>query len=184
METVWTGIISAIAGAVAGGFIAWFLEWSHFKRNRDEQQQIAAMQIASQLRHWLVETLNVFVEESNSEPSPSYNPERDAFPLPAHIPDFPFENSLAIISLLQKNDAQKLFNSIAERRGIEIDTVNISNLLSREEAAASFEAKLAKIYVDCASIYSNLARQIGWDEVAVTEVGIEKMRTLMRQRPD
>ena len=183
METVWAGIISAVAGAVAGGGVAWFLEWRHFKRNRGEQQQIAAMQIASQLRLWLIETDNLFFEQSIAQPNPIDDPERDAFPLPVHIPDFPFENSLERISLLKKEDAQRLFNTIAERKHEEIYAGNIWDKVGGEEAATCFESKIAKIYIDCALIYADLAKQIGWAEAAVPEDKIEKMRARMQQKP-
>ncbi len=182
MESIWAGIISAIAGAVAGGGVAWFLEWSHFKRNRDEQQQIAAMQIASQIRLWLIETANVFYEQQNAEPNPIDDPERDAFPLPSHIPDFAFENSLERISLLKKEDAQKLFSIIAERRREEIYTVNTANLSSRQEAAERFEPEIANIIVQCGSIYTDLAKQIHWSE-EVTKDMIDEMRVRMQKKP-
>lgn len=182
MESVGTELFSALAGVVVGGGVTWLLELNHFKRNRIEQQQIAAMQIASQLRLWLIETDNVFYEKENAQPNPNEDPEVDAFPLPEHIPGFPFENSLERISLLKKEDAQKLFNIIAERSREEIYAINMWDKVSGDEAATSFESKIAKIYIDCALLYADLAKQIDWAEAAVSEDKIKKMRARMQRK--
>lgn len=176
MESVWAGIIGAVAGALVGGGIALFGEWRHVERDRGEQRRVAVMQIASQLRIWLIDTTHAFYEASYAQPTEDQDPNRDVFPAPGDIPPFPFDDSLATISLLQSGDAQSLFNVIARRRDAEKDAKHTAFLRDNEEAAEIFEARIAGLYVECAAIYTKMAKQVDWSGSAVTEQEIATMR--------
>ncbi|MFZ5931498.1 MAG: hypothetical protein ACOY15_09820 [Pseudomonadota bacterium] len=178
MENFWAGTISAVAGVVVGGGVTWLLELSKFKRNRAVQQQIAAMQIASLLDYWLNDIYQVFANRQIDQEPDDYDPDRDAFPLPWHIPDFPLKNSLAVISLLKSESAKKLFDVIAKLQNAEFSAHFTMNVQRPEDAENEFKRELGNIYFECQNVYEDLARQTGW----TTQSSRENRTEFMRER--
>lgn len=161
---------------VVGGGITMLAEWIHFRRGLRARRRVAEMLIASQIRLWLIETTQAFYKESYAEPPPNYDPNGHVFPTPNDIPHFQFKDSLESISLLQRDDARGLFDIIVKRWEAELEVQHIAFLQDHEEAALFFEPCIAQLFLDCYSIYTKLAKRIGWSELAVTEDEMNKMR--------
>lgn len=176
MEGVGSELISALAGVVVGGGVTWLLELCKFKRNQTEQQQIAAMRIASQLDYWLNDIYQVFANRQIDQEPEDYDPYRDAFPLPRHIPDFPLKNSLAVISLLKSESAKKLFDVIAKLQNAEFSASSLMKVAQPEDAENEFRIELGNVYFECQNIYENLAKQIGWGEITNRQERTDWMR--------
>jgi hypothetical protein len=162
MPDAWIGLAGALVGA--GATLAG--QWMTFRRNRRDRQRTATMQIASQIRLWLIDTTHAFYEADYGQP----------FPAPGDIPAFPFERPLEDVSLLQSSDAQSLFDLVARRRAAELYWKHTSFLRNNEEAAEDFERDIAALYVDCTSIYRTLARRVSWNGAAVAERELDAMR--------
>jgi hypothetical protein len=138
---------------------------------------IASMQIASQIRLWLIQTAHVFEEHPIfDEPDPDGDPRANVFPRPSDIPPFPFENSLNSISLLESNQAQLIFGLVEQRLNAEKEAGVTAYLEDHQEAAEIFETRIAMIFVDCVAIYTTLAERVGWQEPSVGERTLSEMR--------
>src|SRR4051794_5192914 len=92
-QTLITGILALIGAMVT----VWAL---HYEGQRGERRAASAarMQIASQIRTWLLETADVFdtspiFDQSDNNPDPN----RYVFPATGDIPVFPFQKSLDTI---------------------------------------------------------------------------------------
>jgi hypothetical protein len=169
MEAFW-----GMFGVIVGGIITWFVQWDGSRRGRAEQERAAAMQIASQLRFWLTETMHVLGEHEVHEAS---NPSDD--PNDVHMPfvtAFPFETSLDSISHLPSQIAQDVFGLIERKMSVEKEASFVSFVSDNQDAAEIFDARLAGIWVDGTTIYANLAKLAGWTEPAATEQEIASMR--------
>ncbi len=164
METIW-----GMVGVIIGGVITWFVQWDDSRRSVATQKKIAEMQIASLIRRWFIDTGHVFDKESYNLPTEDMDPDRYVFPAPGDIPPFPFEDSLATISLLNITVAESLFDVIARRRDAENSYEHTSFLEDNERAAEIFEARIGEIFCKCETIYTELANQIKWNGMAISE---------------
>jgi hypothetical protein len=173
---------------IAGGLAllgAWItvraLKWQ-YARGLAQQQRVAAMQVAAQIRRWLIDTTHAFeigpdrVAEDRAA-NPDDDPDLYVFPHPGDIPKFPFQDALESISLLKSTDAKSLFDVIERRLSAERTAIAEAEFGSDNAVAAEiFEALIAAVYLECASIYSKLARQVGWPADAVRDEEIKTMR--------
>lgn len=176
MEGFGSEFYSPLFGVLVGGGVTWLLQLSHSKRNRAEQQQIAAMQVASLLDYWLNDIYQVFANRQIDQEPDDYDPYGDAFPSPRHIPDFPLKNSPAEISLLKSESAKKLFDVIAKLQNAEFSASFHFNVQRPEDAENEFRRELGNVYFECQNIYEDLAKQIGWGEITNRQERTDWMR--------
>ena len=181
------GIIGTLAGVLLGGCISLFASWQNFHRERLATQRIATMQIASQLRRWLVDTSRTFRDHPVLyQPDPDEDPGDPHgyhFPTPSDIRDFPFATTPDRIAELRSKDAERLFDLIEQRRSAERHAVLTAEVEDYESAAQEFEPLIAQLYLDCISLYSDLAKQVGWNPqtVGVDELNDMKQRASPKQ---
>lgn len=169
-------------GALVAGGIAYAIQRLNFKHSVGEQRRVATMQIASQIRTWLIGTSRVFQEQSiRHQPDPNTDPNDPSgyfFPEPSDIPAFPFADALERISSLHSDDAQSLFNLIEQRWSAENEAELTWYTSDKEDAATVFEPLIAQVYLDCSDVYSKLAKQVGWVTVVVPERELADMRKI------
>ncbi|MGD0864655.1 MAG: hypothetical protein ABSA49_03755 [Rhizomicrobium sp.] len=175
-------------GAIVGGGIAFATQRLQFRHSVGEQRRVATMQIASQIRLWLIETMRVFREQPifdqpdpNSDPNDPYG---YYFPTPSDIPAFPFADALERISLLRSDDAENLFNLIERRLNAEKEASLTAWVDDHEAASDLFEAKIADIYIDCSAIYCKLAKKVGWTREVITDEELDEMRKRARPKAE
>jgi len=156
---------AAIAGAIVGGGIAYVTQQLAFRYSLGEQRRVAAMQLASQIRVWLIQTHRVFSNPANCQPDPDddpRDPNRYCFPVPSDIPAFPFAAAPERISVLANADAQRLFNLLEGRMVAENEASFAHDTHDNEYAATVFEPRIAQVFLDCLAVYRHLAKQVGW----------------------
>lgn len=174
-------------GAIVGGSIAYVTQRLNFRHSLGEQRRVAAMQIASQIRVWLIETNRVFEDPASYQPDPNTDPNDPYsyhFPTPGDIPDFPFAAVPERISVLENADAQRLFNLFEQRMIAENEARFAADTHDFEYAATIFEPRIAQVYLDCLAVYSKLAKQVGWTGDVLSKTKIEEMRKRAAQLHD
>jgi len=166
--------MEALLGVVIGGILAWVAQWDASRRTRDGQRKVAIMQIAHQTHLWLTETTHNIAEHEVWEGgNPSEDPNDVSSP---SIPDFPFEKSLDVISLLPSKHAEKVFGLMESKLSAGKEASFISAVQDNEDAAETYAARLAAIIVGCAGLYSELAKEVGWTGTALSEEEIGRWR--------
>jgi hypothetical protein len=176
MSSGWFAIIGTIVGAAA----TWFIGWRNARRERVERQRVTAMQIAAQLRLWLIETVRAFQDHPILyEPDPNQDPGDPYgyfFPAPSDIPPFPFNDALERISSLPSADAQSLFNLIERRLEAERQARVTSWSNDNDEAAELFERLIAEVFLEGLAIYKRLAEQVSWTLDVIHAEAVTEMR--------
>jgi hypothetical protein len=174
-------------GAIVGGSIAYVTQRLNFRHSLGEQRRVAAMQIASQIRVWLIETNRVFEDPARYEPDPNSDPNDPYgyyFPTPSDIPAFPFAAAPERISVLDNANAQSLFDLFERRMIAESKARVAADTHDFEYAATIFEPRIAQVYLDCLAVYSKLAKQVGWTGDVLSKTTIEEMRQRAAQPHD
>lgn len=160
----WTTLIGVIIGICASFGIVWW-------QNR-RQRKFAAMQVVTNLRHWMTRTLQrhddtVLWVDSDGRGGTAYS----------KIPDFRFEGSLEQVSLLDRKTAKNIFNLIHEKDDANAGIEATFEFEDAEEARDVFRGRSAKLFLDAWTIYTDVSRRVGWLEEVFPEIVKERMQS-------
>ena len=95
--TDWMTALNSLTSAVIGGTMTLVIGERAFRRDRKDKQNIATMQVAVQLREWLIDTMRTFRDHDvfhQPDPNDDGSPYGYYFPTPTDIPRFAFADSL------------------------------------------------------------------------------------------
>src|SRR6266498_4016019 len=171
----WT-IAGTIVGAILGFGANLFIQW----RQHSRQRQIARMQIASNLRHWMSAAASAVGDTAKWLGSDGLGGREHI-----RLPKFRFEQSLDQVSLLDRQIALDIFNLIHAKDDAN-DEINLADQYDgHDDALHLFCGRSAELYLLTMPIYKKLARQVGWREATPSEDEREMMeshRDSLRQR--
>lgn len=166
--------LAAIIGTVVGGGMSFIAQWYNSRSKRGEQQRVAVMQIASQLRLWITETNHDLQEHwirefANQRADPS---DADC----PRIAPFPFEKSIDVIPLLPTKLAEAAFVLIELKLSADKETGSMSLVTDNEDIATRYESRIVRIWLMSVKTYALLAHHVGWTGGAATDSEIATMR--------
>jgi hypothetical protein len=183
----WLPVVSTLAGVIVGGLISFFINKWNFERDRDNKRRAAAMQIAAQLRSWLVDTMRKFRDHSVFE-QPDPNEEQGSpysyrFPVPSDIPEFPFADKLDQISLLESKYAEAVFLLVEKKSHAEHLAYITAEVDTYEEASGVFEQAIATVWLECLQVYKSMAKSVSWSKEVVTASELADMTESAAPKP-
>ncbi len=182
----WSTALNSLASAIVGGGITLVAGERTFRRDRTAKQHIASMQIAVQLRTWLIDTVRAFEEEpvfAQPDPNDDGGPYGYSFPRPADIPAFPFTANLERASELKSKLAESVFALIEKRANADRDAYVTAELIDYETASTGFELSIAKVWLDAHATYQLLAAEVAWNTDVVTAAQFADMQTRANPPP-
>jgi len=169
-QTLIAGVLALAGAVITVGTLVW-----QSRRERKEHRRVATTEIALQLRFWLSGTMHKFYEASTQQPPNDFSVKEDAFPTPGDIPRFPFESSIATLSILELKHAQGLFELIARKWDAEKLWEHEDRLTNDDDAAANFEERIRAVFLEAHRIHGELTTSLGLSWQAVTEQVVSDM---------
>jgi hypothetical protein len=184
--TDWLTAVNSLASAVIGGAMTLFIGERAFRRDRKDKQHIATMQVAVQLRMWLIDTMRTFRDHEvfhQPDPNDDGSPYGYYFPTPSDIPKFPFADSLERVSQLNSSNAQSVFGLIELRAKSERSASVTAEVLDFEEAADDFQRGICEVWLRALDVYQVIAKEVAWQSDVVTDAELADMKK-MAEPPD
>jgi hypothetical protein len=154
-------------GAVVGAGLTYLGQWRAHCVQQNEEQHVAAMQIASGLRQWMALSERMIDDINSHGGSAHYE-----------IPEFPFEKSLGQVSKLDRKMAIAVLELIHNKndRNIEIEVaIEYGNALE-DKAADITHRRIARTYLEAEPIYRSLANNIGWKTSPFADEQVARMQ--------
>jgi hypothetical protein len=179
--TDWFTALNSLVSAIVGGALTLFIGERAFRRERNDKQHTATMQIAVQLRMWLIDTMREFRDHevfNRPDPTDDGSPYGYYFPTPSDIQKFPFADSLERVSQLSSTNAQLVFGLIELRANAERSAYVAAEVLDYEEAAKRFERDICDVWLKTLNTYRVLAKEVSWQLEVVTETEFKDMKAL------
>ena len=179
--TDWLTAVNSLASAVIGGAMTLFIGERAFRRDRKDKQHIATMQVAVQLRMWLIDTMRTFRDHEvfyQPDPNDDGSPYGYYFPTPADIPKFPFADSLERVSQLNSSNAQSVFGLIELRAKAERSAYVTAEVRDYEEAADDFQQGICGVWLKALEVYQVIAKEVAWQSDVVTDAELADMKKM------
>jgi len=175
----WSTALNSLASAIVGGGITLVAGERTFRRDRAAKQHIATMQVAVQLRTWLIDAVRAFEEEpvfAQPDPNDDGGPYGYSFPRPGDIPSFPFATNLERVSEFKSKLAENVFALIEKRANADRDAYVTAELIDYDTASTEFGQNIAKVWLEAHATYQLLAAEVGWNTNVVTAAQFADMQ--------
>lgn len=167
MRDLLIAALGGIIGAVIGFLGSLFLWW----RDRSQQQHIARMVVATDLRLWIDRTLAQMYEMRNYEST-----EGNIGTLYSNLSKLPFEESLERVAKVDPITAMKIFKLIRKKNNAN-DEINFENdVVGGEEAVELWRYRCAQVWLRALVLYESLSKKLGWSEQIVADVNKVMMK--------
>ena len=151
-----------------GSYLIWWLE-------RRRQRQIARMQIAINLRHWMTKTANQMYDIQNFEESDGAGGATYS-----KLANFRFEKSLEIVALVEHEMATKLFKLIRKKDDANAEVSSLVDNVGGEEALDALRGRAAQIWLRALGIFDRISAQVAWSDHAFSD----KDKAMMKKEVD
>lgn len=168
-------IFGTILGTVVGAVLGFCASYLILLLQRRRQRQIAKMQIANNLRHWMNRVTWQIYEIRNWDASDGHGGAKYS-----ELPDFRFEKSLEQVALLERETATEIFKLIHEKDDANTAVAGICAYHDEEEALDVFRGRAAKLWLEALAIYDTVSQSVGWLEQAFSD----KEKAVMRCEVD
>jgi hypothetical protein len=179
--TDWLTALNSLASAALGGTMALVISERAFQRDRKDKQSVATMQVAVQLREWLIDTMRTFRDHDvfyQPDPNDDGSPYGYYFPTPTDITRYPFADSLERVSQLSSKNAQSVFGLIESRAKAERSAYVTAELLDYEDAADDFQRGICGVWLQALEVYQVLAKEVRWQADVVTDDELADMKKM------
>lgn len=165
-----------LLGAVVGASLAYLAEWRSNRARRGEEQKVAAMLVASDLRLWTERTTSMIFNLKNWLTSDGQGGRRAT-----EILDFPFEKSLDQVARLKSADAVAVFDLIHAKNAVNDEIDGLVEYGSEDDIYDVLLGRSSKLYLDAIEIYRRLADQVGWKGTPFSDKVTDAMRTEVKR---
>jgi len=150
-------IIGNLLGTTLGGAISFCTSYFYWSRQSRQHQRSAAMQVATNLRHWINIVCERILETANHISSDGAGGH-----LYSDVPDFRFENNLDLVSSLNSKVAKNVFDLLQKKATLTSTVRSTSEYEGGDEAIDAFRGTAARLCIEAAAIYNVLAEIVKW----------------------
>jgi len=166
-EVVW-GLVGVVLGAILAFAVNCLTQWLQRLRDR----QIARMEVATNLRHWMKRVLWRVQNTRNWVGS-----DGQGGTLHTEIPDFRFEGALEQVSLLDRPTATKIFELIHKKDDANTEIEATAEYQDYDDAIDVFLGRSGTLFLDAWAIYDDVSARIAWRRQVFSEENREMMRS-------
>jgi hypothetical protein len=176
-QGVWV-VVGAILGFAGGSLL------QSIQKRR--QRQLARMQVATNLRHWMNRVLGRVYNTINWADS-----DGQVGIANTEIPDFRFESALEQVALLDRKMAKRIFDLVHRKDDLnsEAEAANAYHQSDDDEAINAFRGGAAALWLDALDMYREISSRIGWKERVFSDDAstgmqseVERLRTIEQNR--
>lgn len=160
------GILGALAGTIVGSVGTVMLTWWQGRQTR----RVAKMQVATRLRNW-----GNLVYDRVCDAMTFSNSEGHGGQYQSTLPTMPLESELAHVAALEPRLAERIFNLIHQKDDANANVRGSLEYVDEDEALDEFRNGGARLYLEAADLYKELAGSLGWSVDAFPQSARETM---------
>ncbi len=184
LESTDLGIVGALTqqwfwALILGAGLGFGGQWLRDILDRRAKRKIATMQVATQLRAWMIDTARRVSELDDFEASGGR-----AGTQHGGLAKFEFEDSLDQVSLLHPKDAMRIFDLIHEKETIRSEVAAAADYVDYDEALLHLRRRAGQIYLQALPVYDHLIKSIKWIGANLPEAMTAIMRREATNEPE